>query len=341
MASMTAAEVASPALVFETMTAFQRSSALCTAIELDVFRAIGEGLTESKSIAQRCGTSERGMRILLDFLTIMHFLKKENGLYYHTATSAAFLDPKSPACVASVAKFMNNAALRDSHDRLTETVRSGTTTLPGDGTVEDENPMWVDFAHSMAPMMGPMAAPLGKIALDGLNGPVRVLDIAAGHGLFGIEVAKQNPGARIVALDWGKVLEVAKANAVKAGVEGRYETLPGSAFDVEYGGPYDIVLLTNFLHHFDPPTCVMILKKVLASLKPGGRAAALEFVPSEDRLSPPMAGGFSLTMLTTTPAGDAYTYKELDAMYLEAGYARTTEHPLTHTPHTVVMGFAK
>ena len=88
--------------------------------------------------------------------------------------------------------------------------------------------MWVDFAHSMAPMMGPMAAPLGKIALDGLKGPVRVLDIAAGHGLFGIEVAKQNPEAQIVALDWGKVLEVAKANAVKAGVEGRYETLPAA-----------------------------------------------------------------------------------------------------------------
>src|SRR4051794_44625 len=94
MATMTAAEIASPALVFETMTAFQRSSALCTAIELDVFRAIGEGLNDSKSIAQRCGTSERGMRILLDYLTIMQFLKKENGRYSHTATSAAFLDPK-------------------------------------------------------------------------------------------------------------------------------------------------------------------------------------------------------------------------------------------------------
>ena len=94
------------------------------------------------------------------------------------------------------------------------------------------------------------------MVLDGIAGPVRVLDIAAGHGLFGIEVAKQNPQAASSALDWAPVLEVAKANARKAGVGDRYQTLPGSAFDVDYGGPYDIVLLTNFLHHFDPPTCV-------------------------------------------------------------------------------------
>ena len=179
--------------------------------------------------------------------------------------------------------------------------------LPGQGAVEPENPAWVEFAHSMAPMMAPMAAPLGAIVLEGLRGPVSVLDIAAGHGLFGIEVARQNPEARVVAVDWAAVLEVARANARKAGVHDRYETRAGSAFEVEFGGPYDIVLLTNFLHHFDPPTCVGLLKKVRAALKPGGRVAALEFVPNEDRVSPPMAASFSLTMLATTTAGDAYT----------------------------------
>jgi len=199
----------------------------------------------------------------------------------------------------------------------------------------------VEFAHSMAPMMAPMAGPLGTIVLDGLAGPVRVLDIAAGHGLFGIEVAKQNPQARIVALDWASVLEVARANARKAGVEGRYETLAGSAFELDYQGPYDIVLLTNFLHHYDAPTCVTILKKVRAALKPGGRAAALEFVPNEDRVSPPMAAAFSLVMLTTTRSGDAYTFRELEAMYREAGFDRVTQHPVPNGPHTVVTGHAR
>jgi hypothetical protein len=268
----------------------------------------------------------------------MGFLAKEEGGYRHTPTSAVFLDPNSPACVASIARFLANPMIQDPHLRLADIVRHGRTTLPGEGSVEPDNPAWVDFAHSMAPMMGPMAGPLAAIALEGLAGPVRILDIAAGHGLFGIEVAKQHSQAHVVALDWASVLEVAAGNAHKAGVEGRYETLPGSAFDVDFGGPYDIVLLTNFLHHFDQPTCVGLLQKVHASLKSGGRAAALEFVPNEDRVSPPMAAGFSLMMLATTPSGDAYTFREFEAMYKEAGFAHVTAHPVSTGPHTVVMG---
>jgi 2-polyprenyl-3-methyl-5-hydroxy-6-metoxy-1,4-benzoquinol methylase len=185
-----------------------------------------------------------------------------------------------------------------------------------------------------------MAAPLGAIALEGLQGPVLVLDIAAGHGLFGIEVAKQNTAARVVAVDWASVLEVASANARKAGVSDRYETRPGSAFDVDFGGPYDIVLLTNFLHHFDRQTCVGLLQKVHRALAPGGRAAALEFVPNEDRVSPPMAAAFALTMLATTASGDAYTLRDYDGMYRDAGFARVTAHPIPRAPHTIVTGHA-
>jgi ubiquinone/menaquinone biosynthesis C-methylase UbiE len=186
--------------------------------------------------------------------------------------------------------------------------------------------------------MAPLAAPLGAIALDGQTGPMSVLDIAAGHGLFGIEIAKQNPEAQVVALDWPAVLEVAHRNARKAGVQQRMRYLPGSAFEVGFGGPHDVVLLTNFLHHFDAPTCVALLGKVRAALKPGGRAAALEFVPNEDRVSPPMAAAFGLTMLATTESGDAYTLRELELMYREAGFSRVVAHPVPASPHTIVVG---
>jgi hypothetical protein len=259
-----------PGLVFDMLQAHQRTSALKAAIDLDVFRAVGEGPGDVASIARQCSASERGIRILCDFLTISGVLVKEDGRYRHTPTSAAFLDPRSPMSLASIAQFLSNPAMREPYNHLAEVVRSGRTTMPGEGSVEPENPVWVQFAETMAPMMGPLAGPLGALVLEGHTGPMRVLDIAAGHGLFGIEVAKQNPEAHVTGLDWAPVLRVALENARKARVQDRYDMLPGSAFEVDFGGPYDVVLLTNFLHHFDYAANVGLLKKVHAALRPAG-----------------------------------------------------------------------
>jgi hypothetical protein len=137
------------------------------------------------------------------------------------------------------------------------------------------------------------------------------------------------------------VLDVAKANAQKAGVAERYRGLAGDAFQVDFGGPYDVVLLTNFLHHYDVPRCVTLLRKCRAAMNQGGRAATLEFVPNEDRVSPPVPAAFALTMLSSTVAGDAYTFRELESMYREAGFVDITGHPLPRSPHTVVVGVAR
>jgi 2-polyprenyl-3-methyl-5-hydroxy-6-metoxy-1,4-benzoquinol methylase len=327
-----------PTVVFENLQAFQRTAALKAAIELDVFRAVGQGPGDVASIARHARASERGTRILCDYLVVIGLLQKVDGRYQHTPSSAAFLDPTSPSCLASMAQFLSNPEMRKPYEHLSDIVRNGRTVLPGEGSVEPENPIWVLFAQSMAPMMAPLTGPLGKIALEGRTGAMKVLDIAAGHGLFGIEVAKQNPQAHVTGLDWAPVLRVALENARKAGVQDRYDMLPGSAFDVDFGGPYDVVLLTNFLHHFDVETCVGLLEKVHRSIKPGGCAATLEFVPNEDRVSPPMPASFSMTMLATTVAGDAYTFRELADMYGQAGFKNVTSHPIPMSPHTVVMG---
>jgi ubiquinone/menaquinone biosynthesis C-methylase UbiE len=326
-----------PGIVFENLQAFQRTAALKAAIELDVFRAVGQGPGDVASIARHASASERGIRILCDFLVVNGLLQKKEGRYQHTPSSAAFLDPSSPNCLASIAAFLSHPTMLLPYENLADIVRKGRTALPGEGTVEPENPVWVQFAQSMGPMMAQLAGPLGKIVLEGRGGPLRVLDIAAGHGLFGIEVAKQNRQAHVTGLDWAPVLRVALENARKAGVQDRYDMLPGSAFGVEFGEPYDVVLLTNFLHHFDVETCVGLLKKVRASLKLGGCAATLEFVPNEDRVSPPQPAAFSMTMLVTTMAGDAYTFRELAGMHTRAGFKDVTAHPIAMSPHTIVM----
>lgn len=325
-----------PSLVFELVNSFQRTAALRAAVELEVFAALGEGNHSLSDLARRCGAPERGIRILCDYLTIMGLLVKEDGSYHHTPTSSAFLDPNSPACVASIVKFLANPDFVEPYNHLAQVVRQGFTVLPGQGTVEPENPIWVEFAHNMAPMMAALTRPLGEAVLDGDRRPMRLLDVAAGHGLFGIEIARQNPEAQVVALDWAPVLEVARANAEKAGVLSRYSLKPGSAFEVDFEGPYDIILLTNFLHHFDAEMCTRLLQKCHSELAPGGRVAALEFVPNADRITPPAAAAFALIMLATTVAGDAYTFEEYEAMFSNAGFGGIDVCDIPESPHRII-----
>ncbi|HYK20474.1 MAG TPA: class I SAM-dependent methyltransferase, partial [Pyrinomonadaceae bacterium] len=213
----------------------------------------------------------------------------------------------------------------------------GGTAIENEGTVGPDNPIWVKFARGMAPMMMMPSQLIAKLVDPKADRKLKILDIAAGHGLFGIAFAKNNPKAEITAVDWRAVLEVAKENAQKAGVADRYGTKEGSAFDVDFGKGYDLVLLTNFLHHFDPPTCETLLRKVHAALADGGRAVALEFVPNEDRVTPPDAAGFSMMMLAGTPNGDAYTFSELERMFANAGFSRSTIHPLPPTIQQVIV----
>ena len=327
----------SPERIFETLTAFQQTAALRAAIELDIFTAVVEGATTAAALAERCRASERGTRILCDYLTVLGFLTKEGTHYGLALDSAIFLNRRSPACLASAAQFLGAPMLAERFNDLAAAVRKGGTTMSDEGTMAPENPLWVDFAKGMAPMM---LMPAEQIAglLDAAAGkPWKVLDIAAGHGMFGITLARHNPQAEITAVDWAPVLEVAKSNAQSAGVAGRYRTLPGSAFDVGFGSGYDVVLLTNFLHHFDQPTNEKLLRKVNAALKPGGRAVTLEFVPNEDRVTPPIPAKFSLIMLASTDHGDAYTFPEFETMFRNAGFSSSTIHEIPPMPARVIV----
>jgi ubiquinone/menaquinone biosynthesis C-methylase UbiE len=320
MATAAPAQQLTPERFFNAINAYEQTEAVKTAIELELFTAIAEGNTTAEAIAKRCEASERGIRTLCNFLTIHGFLTKAGTQYALAPDTALFLDKKSRAYLGGAIEFLLTPRVREAHGLLTEAVRRGGTAL-GEGNMLPENPDWVKFARAMMPLMVMPSQMMAEELLKGGEAH-KVLDIAAGHGIFGISVAKRNPAAQVYGCDWKNVLAVAEANAKAMGVGDRYHLMPGSAFDVDFGGGYDVALVTNFLHHFDVPTCTAFLRKVYDSLEPGGRAAIVEFVPNPDRVTPPSAAAFSMIMLATTASGDAYTFAELESMAKEAGFAR-------------------
>jgi 2-polyprenyl-3-methyl-5-hydroxy-6-metoxy-1,4-benzoquinol methylase len=320
MATATPPQQPTPERFFNVMNAHHQTEALKTAVDLEVFTAIAEGNTTAATIAKRCRAAERGVRTLCDFLTIHEFLTKDGMQYGLAPDAAVFLNRNSPAYLGGAMEFMLSPRSREAFTQLTEAVRRGGTAL-GEGSVVAENPEWVTFARAMMPLAR-MPAQMMAAELRKGGEAHKVLDIAAGHGMYGISVAKENPGAQVYAADWKNVLEVAKGNAKTMGIGERYHLIPGSAFETDFGSEYDLVLIPNFLHHFDVPTCTTFLKKVRAALKLGGRVAIVEFIPNDDRVSPPAAAAFSMIMLVNTPSGDAYTFAELESMAKNAGFAR-------------------
>ncbi len=312
--------------------------ALRGGIELGLFTAVGSGHTTVETLAAHIQATERGTRILADYLCVTGLLTKTDGHYGLAPDAALFLDARSPAYAGLASRFLNHPVLLHASSDIAQIVRSGKMMLGGEGTIEDDNPVWVDFAHGMAPLMMPFAEIIAGIVG---NGPARVLDVAAGHGMFGIQIAVQNPEAQIAALDWPAVLAVAAANAEKFGVAERWTGIPGSALSVDYGTGYDVVLLTNFLHHFDEASCVDILRRVHSSLKPGGRAITLEFVPNPDRVTPPSSAAFSMTMMLNTPAGDAYTLAQYESMFGAAGFESTQLVSTGELPEQILVSIRR
>lgn len=326
-----------PERIFNTLTAYQMSAALRAGIEVDVFSAVGEGATTPAAIAQKTGASERGLRILCDYLTILGFLTKEKGQYGLTQESALFLNRRSPAYMGSAARFLTSDRSAANFRGLTDAVRKGGTIHADGANTAPDDEFWINFARSMGSLTGISASFIADLSGAPQGKPMKVLDVAASHGMFGITIAKKNPQAHIVALDWPNVLKVAVENAAAAGVGDRLTLLPGSAFEVEFGTGYDYILITNLFHHFDEAGCEQLMRKAHAALKPGGNVLTLEFVPNEDRISPPMAAAFSVIMLANTDAGDAYTLSQYEKMFQNAGFAKTALHQVPDMPQQVLV----
>ena len=326
----------SPDRIAEMLTIYQRSAALKTAIEIDLFTAVGSGSRTVTAIADACKVSRRGARILANYMVILELLTKENGCYDLAPEAADYLDRRARDYCGAAASFLASPILRSGFDRLTEAVRRGGTAIDDEGTTAPESDVWVDFARGMVPLMASTADALAESVPASRERPLRILDVASGHGMFGISFLQRHAQTEVFAVDWPAVLDIARGNARASGVLDRFHGMPGNALEIDLGTGYDLALVANLFHHFDPPTCVKLMKKIRCALADGGRMLTVEYVPDESRVTPPRSAGFALVMLATTPFGDAYTFAEYRQMLAEAGFTQNALSDLADSAHQLI-----
>jgi SAM-dependent methyltransferase len=305
-----------PLWLIDEFRACERALALRTAIELDLFTKVGAGLGTLPALAKATGASARGLRFLCDYLTVHRHLTKRAGRYSLTLNSRLYLTQDSPAYFGSAVEFLASDTYVRAFCDLGYAVARG--------HARKWKTEWRQFASCLAPF-APQAADFAAESLKAASaGRMRVLDLAAGHGIYGLAIATRNPRADIYALDAPDVLRVAQKNARAAGVGKRFHPIAGNAFQTRFGGDYDLVLAANIAHHLDPDANIRLFEKCRKALKPDGRLVILDFVVNEDRISPPAEAGFALHLFAIG-SWDLYTLKEYRRMLRAAGFSNVRQ----------------
>ncbi len=308
-----------PERIMQFAWGFAPTVILCTAVEHKLFdRLAGQG-KDVPTLARESGLSERGLRIVLDSLVGLNLLRREQGRYTLSAEADAFLVSSKPAYYGGFFRHMNTQLIPN-WLQLPAVVRTG---KPARAVNEQKQgaEFFADFVESLFPLSHKAATQLGEhLGLAKKQQPVRVLDLAAGSGVWSISLAKLSPQVRITAVDWPEVLEVTRRVAQRHGVADRLTTVTGDLMEADFGTGHNIATLGHILHSEGAERSRRLIKKTFAALAPGGVIAIQEFLPNDERTGPEMPMIFGVNMLVHTEQGDVFPFAEISAWLREAGF---------------------
>lgn len=314
--------VQSPQQLLALFQGFMGSAATRAALDLEVFTHISHGADTAEKLAAPKNVSPRAMRILCDALVAFGVLGKSEGRYTLPAPTQMLLVKGSPAYIGAMARLMVNPMIWNEAGRLTDVVRAGHS-LVGASAEAANNPFWEEFSRNsrqMATMAGPSVADVAAAMFPSGVEPRKILDIAAGSGMYGFSALKRFPNAKLISVDWPNVLDLAKPTAAHMGLQDRVEFRPGDIFNVDLGSGYDLVLAVNIYHHFSIEKCIELSKRLCAATAPGGAIVLVDAIPDEARAENRFALAFALTMLIWTHEGDTYTLSQYEKMLTAGGY---------------------
>ena len=299
------------------------------AIRNKVFDTLDAGPKTIDEVAAATKASPRGLRAIMNALVGFEFLKTNGeGKYELTPESSTFLVTTKPTFFGGMIAH-TSGQLIPNWLHLTEVVANGKPTAAvnseGDGSA---------FFQELVPNIFVMSYGAAQALAAHLNygesgPPVRVLDLGAGSGVWGIAVAQSSPRVTVTAVDWPGVLPIALKTAARFGLQNRYTCVPGDLLSADFGRDQDLITIGHILHSEGVERSKKLLRKCFDALAPGGTIAIQEFLVNPERTGPSMSLIFAVNMLVNTDEGDTWSFDEIAGWLKEAGFVnpRTIDAP--------------
>jgi len=322
-------EQATPERLMQFGFAYAPPLIIGAAVSNKVFDSLASGAKNVEQISKETGASQRGLRAIMNALVGLDLLKKDRDEKYSlTPESEAFLLSNKPGTLAGFFAMVSTHLLPD-WLHLNEAVKTGAPPIALNQ--EAAGPEFFSvLVENIIPMSYPAAVTLGQsLGLAGKREPVRVLDIAAGSGIWGIALAQQSPRVRVTAQDWPAMIPTTKRITQKFGVADRFSYVEGDVLEADFGSDYDTATLGHILHTEGEERSRKLLKKTFKALKSGGTIAIGEWLVNDQRTEPLPSLIFAVNMFIHSERGDTFSFKEIKSWLEEAGFknVRTLEAP--------------
>jgi len=311
-----------PERLMELSFAYAPPLIISAGVSNKVFDSLEDGAKTSEQVAEQTGGSARSLRILMNALVGLELLKKHRqGKYSLTQESAAFLVSNKPGTHAG---FFGTIApqLISRWLRLSDIVREGRPAVAVNQETEGTE-FFSQLVENIIPMSYPPAQKLGDhLKLAKAKNEIRVLDLGAGSGIWGIALAQKSPLVRVTAVDWAGMIPMTKRITQKFGVGDRFNYVEGDMLEANFGSGYDIATLGHILHSEGEGRSRRLLRKIFRALKSGGTIAIAEWLVNDDRTEPLPSLMFAVQMLVNTEKGDTFSFNEIKNWLEEAGFKK-------------------
>lgn len=325
--------VPTPDRIMRLINGYWATGVLAAASTHRVFTHLQQGAGTATELARAAEISERGAQTLLDGLVSIGLVEPGEDGYRNTAEAALYLVEDTPVSLARFArlKLTHMGALAD----LAEVVRVGGPVASPVVEVAN-NPHWEEIVRAIAAQSVPGAGIAAQVLGLADAGPISILDVGGGSGIYSGIWLQANAQAHATQLDWAPINAIAHRLLAERGVAERFTSIDGDFHTTDFGtDQHDVAVYSHIAHQESPEANIEVFTRLRQAIKPGGALVVCDYVVDDDRSGPAFPLIFASEMLLKSKHGSTWRQADYRDWLVKAGFEEISFH--SAPPATLVI----